>query len=124
MAPLSNAERQARHRERIKERASFDALGARSREAVDRAIDALWSFYSRPDDEGRVDAFLDGCETVADLRAELATRSDALISSCRETLTFSDELTAEEAKALTVIVEVADAIELAAERPKKKGRKP
>jgi hypothetical protein len=45
---MTNAERQRRYRQKLKARASGDALGDRVREASDRAVAALWAFHERP----------------------------------------------------------------------------
>ena len=47
-APLSNAERQRRWRERLKVRASGAAVADHARDAVARAIEALWAYHERP----------------------------------------------------------------------------
>lgn len=122
---LSNAERQKRYRQRLKESASPDALGNRAREAVDHAIAALWAIITRPDAEGRRDGAADDLESMADFRAQLAATVDSgsdLVAYCRSYLAFPDDLTADEVRALSIIVEMADAITLASERPQK-GRK-
>jgi hypothetical protein len=118
MAPTTNAERQALYRKRLKERASLDAMGSRAADAVNQAIDALWSFFSRPvQSDGSTWADFDGCDTVADFRRFLARNGAALADYCR---TFRDDppagMTAGETSAISIVADIADAIELAAER--------
>lgn len=119
---MSNAERQKLHRQRLRERASIDNVGLQVKAAVDRAIGALWSSLSRPDAEGRMDGSLDGVSTVDDLRRELADTT-TLITWSRDQLRYPDDLTSEEIKALSAVVEIGDEIELTAYRTKPRGRR-
>lgn len=117
MAPLTNAERQARYRERLKANASLDALGDRARDAVDQAIAALWAFFSRYDG-GKPLGDVADFTTVAEWRASLAREPGALIEYCRSVTEHdANRLTADELAPINAIVAMADAISLAAERP-------
>lgn len=125
---LSNAERQKRYRQRLRRSASLDGLGSRARDAADQAIAALWAVIKRPDSDGRIDATGDGLETIADFRAQLAAAEkrgyDDLPGYCRSYLQTPEELTPDEVRALSVIIEIYEALTLAAECPErpKRGR--
>ncbi|PIW55240.1 MAG: hypothetical protein COW16_07135 [Sphingomonadales bacterium CG12_big_fil_rev_8_21_14_0_65_65_10] len=110
---LTNAERQARYRKRIKERASLDALPDRARAAADLAVTALWSFYSRPASDGQAWGNLDGYESKDDLRKALAEGRD-LIEWCRASLDGAEELgaTSDEIAAWRLVLETFDALHL------------
>lgn len=113
---MSNAERQARYRERLKARASLHAAGERTCEAVDEAIASIWSFFNRPGPSGNLWADIEGCETLADYRATLAEDPEGLVNICRDLTTYSVGLEAEEARAIQLIVDIADALSLAEDR--------
>ena len=113
---MSNAERQARYRSRLKTRASFDTLAERTAEAVDEAISSLWTFFNRPGPSGNLWADIEGCETLADYRAMLAGDPDALLEICRDLTTYSVGLEADEAKAIQRLVDIANALALAGYR--------
>lgn len=114
---MSNAERQRRYRQNLKARASGDALGERVRDAAERAIDALWQFHERPSLTGIAWADIDGCTTRALYRAELQRHPDNLLQIARAFLPDFEGLTPDEARALSVIIEIADALRLAAPAP-------
>jgi hypothetical protein len=112
---LSNAERQALYRSRLKKRASLDALGEQARRAADRAVEALWSFYSRPAPDGAQWGELDGVADLAALRAMLSEASELELTGwCRESLDGAEEegATPEEIAAWRAVVEAADALAL------------
>lgn len=112
---LSNAERQARYRARLKKRASLDALGEQARRAADRAVEALWSFYSRPAPDGAPWGELVDVADLAAFRAELSKGRDLdLASWCRSALDDAEEegATPEEIAAWRAVVETADALAL------------
>lgn len=113
---LTNAQRQARYRARLKASASLDALGRRAGEAVDEALSVIWEFFNRPSPGGARWADIDGCETLADYRAALATDPGALVETCRQLVTYSVGLKPEEARVLQVIVDMADALALVRDR--------
>ncbi len=122
MAPLSNAERQARFRRNLRQRASQDGLAEQARKAVDRAIEGLWAFNLRQRDAGNRFGDFDGCESVEQLRTRLAHDPADLVGYCRS-FTEADGLTDEEAAFCRVVAEGYDALTLASERPAKRARK-
>ena len=113
---LSNAERQARYLARLKERASGAALSAMAVDAADKAVVALWEYLSRQDDQGRADASLDGIADLEAFRLSIAQSDDGLVGFCQDILRHPDDLTVDQAAAMNVVVEVADALELASYR--------
>lgn len=115
---MSNAERQARYRARLKANASLDALADRADQAVDAAVAAVWTFFNRPSPGGARWADIEGCESIADYRATLASDPGALVEVCRQLVTYSVGLRPDEAKALGVIVDLADALSLTRDRPR------
>ena len=117
---LTNAERQARYRARLKARASLDALGERTREAVDEAVSSIWAFFNRPNPSGDLWADIDGFETLDDYRAMLAADPEALVNICRDLTTYSVGLEPDEARAIQLVVTIADALSLTGERQDKR----
>lgn len=109
---LTNAERQRRYRQRLKARASGDALGEQARAAVDRAVEALWSFRQRPGPGGIEWAMVDGCDTIESYRAELAATPGGLLATARAFLPDWDGVLPEERAALSAVIEAADALGL------------
>lgn len=114
---MSNAERQRRYRQNLKARASGDALGQRVRDAAERAIDALWRFHERPSPAGIRWADIDGCTSKDLYRAELQRHPDNLVQVARAFLPDFEGLSESEAAALRTIIEIADALRLAAPAP-------
>lgn len=110
---MTNAERQRRYRQKLKARASGDALGDRVREAVAQTIAALWSFHERPAPSGIRWSDIDGCRTIDQYRAELQRNPGNLLQACRAFLPDYDGLTDAEARAIAQIIEIADALRLA-----------
>jgi hypothetical protein len=111
---LSNAERQRRYRQKLKARAAGDALPDRVRDAAERAVMALWAFHERPSPTGLRWADVDGCTSLEVYRAELQRAPDTLVQTCRAFLPDCDGLDADEARAIRMVVEIADALHLAA----------
>lgn len=114
---MTNAERQRRYRQRLKARASGDALGEQARDAVERAVLALWSFHERPAPSGLRWGEIDGCHTLPHYRSELERSPGNLLQACRAFLPDFEGLTEDEARAIATVIEVADAIRLAPHRP-------
>lgn len=114
---MSNAERQRRYRNKLKARASGEALGEQARDAVERAIAALWSFHERPMASGLRWAEVDGCHTLAHYRSELERNPGNLLQACRAFLPDFTGLTLEEARAIAAVLDLADALRLAPPRP-------
>ena len=110
---LSNAQRQARYRARLKARAAPEALGERVREAAETAIAALWAFFNRPAPDGEAWGDIEGCPTPAAYRARLAADPGALLAACRDVFGFGTGLLADEAAALELVIAIADALVLA-----------
>lgn len=115
--PLSNAERQRRYRQKLKARASGDALADRVRDAVDQAIAALWAFHERPAPSGLRWGDIDGCMTVAQYRAELQRSPHNLLEACRAFLPDFEDLADDEIRAIQTVIEISDALRLAALQP-------
>ena len=111
--PLSNAERQRRYRQKLKARASGDALGERAREAAEQAVVALWAFHERPAPSGLRWCDIDGCTNLEIYRGELQRSAHNLVQACRAFLPDFDGLTQDEARAIQTIVAIADALRLA-----------
>ena len=109
---LSNAERQARYRARLKAKVTPEALVPAVRAVADTALAALWAYFSRPTPAGDLWADIEGCTTIADYRDLLARDPGALLRSCREVISFGVGLLPEEAVALNAVVELADALAL------------
>jgi hypothetical protein len=109
---MSNAERQRRYRQKLKARASGDALGDRVRDAVERAIDALWAFHERPAPGGIRWSDIDGCTSLEIYRAELQRSPDNLLQACRAFMPECEGLTDAEIRAICAIIEIADALRL------------
>lgn len=108
---LSNAERQARYRARVKELASLDKLGEQAERAVDQAIEALWTVCQQASDkQKRVD--VGGAQTIDEYRRSLAQAPQNLIRSCRLAL-GEPGLSDDQRRALTVVVDTFDAVTLA-----------
>ena len=116
---LTTAERQARYRKRLKQRASLDSLGEQAARAADLAVTALWNYLNRPDDLGRFDAMLDNIPDLETFRLSIAQRDDGLVEWCRELLSHPEDMVVEEARAMRVVVDAADALALVAYRPAK-----
>ena len=110
---MSNADRQRRYRQKLKSRASGDALGDRAREAAERAVQTLWAFHERPAPSGLRWADIDGCTSLEIYRAELQRSPDALLQTCRAFLPDFEGLTEDEAHAIRIVIEIADALRLA-----------
>ena len=114
---MTNAERQRRYRQRLKARASGAALPEQARDAVERAIAALWTFHERPSPQGLCWAEIDGCATLDQYRSELERNPGNLIQACRAFLPDFAGLTPLEAQAVATIIALADALRLAPLRP-------
>lgn len=114
---MSNAERQRRYRNKLKARASGEALGDQARDAVERAIAALWDFHERPMPSGLRWAEVDGCHTIAHYRSELERNPGNLLQACRAFLPDFDGLTPDEMRAIGMVIDLADALRLAPPRP-------
>ncbi|BEU99727.1 hypothetical protein [Novosphingobium olei] len=113
---MTNAERQRRYRQRLKARASGAALPEQARDAVERAILALWSFHERPSPQGLSWADIDGCHSLDQYRSDLERNPGNFIQACRAFLPDFAGLTAEEAHAVATIIALADALRLAPPR--------
>ena len=114
---MSNAERQRRYRQKLKARASGDALGDRVREAADRAVAALWAFHERPAPSGLRWAEIDGCTSLEMYRNELQRSPNNLLQACRAFLPDFAGLSDQEAHAIKTVIEISDALRLAAPGP-------
>ena len=112
---MSNAERQRRYRQKLKSRASGDALGDRVRDAAERAVLALWAFHERPAPGGLHWSDIDGCTSLEIYRAELQRAPGNLLQACRAFLPDFDGLTDDEARAIRTVIDVADALRLTAQ---------
>ena len=108
---LSNAERQARYRKRLKERASLDALGDRVRDAMDAALASMWGHYQRNAAEGDIYADVDGIDDFDQFRDSFTERQ-SFVDACREWVRDPVDMTEEEIAPLKLVVEIADAINL------------
>jgi hypothetical protein len=111
--PLSNAERQRRYRQRLKARASGDAVVDQVRIAVERAVLALWEYHERPSPAGIAWSEIDGCRTLDEYRSELERSPSNLLQACRAFLPGFEGLTLDEARAVADVIEIADALRLA-----------
>ena len=109
---MSNADRQRRYRQKLKARASGDALGDRVRDAVERAVAALWAFHERPAPSGIRWSDIDGCTSPETYRAELRRGAGNLLQACRAFLPDFEGLTDDETQAIAMVVEMADALRL------------
>ncbi len=109
---MSNADRQRRYRQKLKARASGDALGDRVREAIERAIDALWAFHERPAPSGLRWSEIDGCTSLEMYQRELKRAPDNLLQTCRAFLPDFEGLSEDEARAISTVIEIADALRL------------
>ena len=109
---LSNADRQRRYRQKLKARASPDAAGEHARMAVERTVLALWAFHERPGPGGVAWAAIDGCSTLAQYRSELERSPGNLIQAARAFLPDFSGLTSKEAQAITVLIDISDALRL------------
>jgi hypothetical protein len=110
---MSNAERQRRYRQKLKARASGDALGDRARDAAERAVAALWAFHERPAPSGLRWGDIDGCTSLEDYRSELQRSPNNLLQACRAFLPDLEGLTEDEARAIQTVIDIADALRLA-----------
>lgn len=110
--PLTNAERQRRYRQRLKARASGDAVVEQARVAVERAILALWAYHERPSPSGIAWSEIDGCGTLDAYRSELERSPASLLQTCRAFLPGFEGLTLDEARAVADVIELADALRL------------
>ncbi len=115
--PLSNAERQRRYRQKLKARASGEALADRVADAVERAIAALWAYHERPAPGGMRWAEIDGCTSIALYRAEMQRAPGNLVQTCRAFLPDFEGLTEDEARVIDQVIAIADALRLAPRRP-------
>lgn len=113
---FTNAERQRRYRQKLKTLASGGAMGAQARAATERAIAALWAFHERPAPGGMAWAQIDGCATLNQYRSELERSPGNLIQACRAFVPEFDGLTQSEAQAIAAVIDIADALRLAAPR--------
>lgn len=113
---MSNADRQRRYRQRLKARASGEAVAEQARRAVERAIAALWAFHERPAPGGLSWTEIDGCQTCEQYRSELERAPGNLLQACRAFLPDFGGLTPEEARAVATVIELADALRLAPPR--------
>ena len=111
-APLSNAERQRRWRERLKAKASGAAVADHARDVVARAILALWTYHERPGPGGTRWAEIDGCRTIEDYVLDLAAEERGLVSAARAFLPGFEGLMPEEARAIAMLIDLADVIAL------------
>ena len=111
--PLSNAERQRRYRQRLKARASGDAVVDMARIAVERAVLALWAYHERPTPAGIAWSEIDGCRTLDEYRSELERSPSNLLQACRAFLPGFEGRTRDEARAVADVIEIADALRLA-----------
>jgi len=109
---MSNADRQRRYRQKLKARASGDALGDRVRDAVERAVAALWAFHQRPAPGGIRWSDIDGCTSAELYRAELQRGTGNLLQACRAFLPDFEGLNEDETHAIAMVLEVADALRL------------
>lgn len=109
---LSNAERQARYRARQKARANGADLVELVDKAVDEAVDALWSFFSRPGPGGEEWGDIAGCATRSDYRDLLARAPAGLTETCRGIAWLGEGLEEAEAAAIARLVAIANAVEL------------
>jgi len=114
--PLTNAERQHRYRQRLKARASGDAVVDQARGAVERAVLALWAYHERPSPTGVAWSAIDGCRTLDEYRSELERSPNNLLQACRAFLPGFEGLTIHEARAVADVVELADALRLSGAR--------
>jgi len=110
---MSNAERQRRYRQKLKARASGDALGERARDAAERAVAALWAFHERPAPSGLRWAEIDGCTSIEHYRRELQRSPNNLLQACRAFLPDFEGLSDDEARAIETVIAIADALRLA-----------
>lgn len=115
---MTNAERQRRYRQKLKARASGDAVADQVRGAIDRAIDALWAYHERPAPSGLRWSDIDGCTTLAEYRLELEDAPGALLTACRAFLPDFDGLNREEAIAVSAVIEIAEIIGAIAPQPR------
>lgn len=111
--PLTNAERQRRYRQRLKARASGEAVVEQTRVAVERAVLALWAYHERPSPAGVAWSTIDGCRTLGEYRSELERSPSNLLQACRAFLPGFEGLTLDEARAVADVIELADALRLA-----------
>jgi hypothetical protein len=109
---MSNADRQRRYRQKLKSRASGDALADRVQEAAERAVQALWAFHERPAPSGLRWAEIDGCTNLEMYRGELQRSPDNLLQTCRAFLPDFESLTEDEARAIRTVIDIADALRL------------
>lgn len=110
--PLSNAERQHRYRQRLKARASGDAVVDQARTAVERAVQTLWAYHERPTPAGIAWSEIDGCRTLGEYRSELERSPSNLLQACRAFLPDFGGLTLAEAQTVADVIELADALRL------------
>jgi len=110
--PLTNAERQRRYRQRLKARASGDAVVEQARTAVERAVLALWAYHERPGPSGVAWSAIDGCRTLDEYRSELERSPSNLLQACRAFLPGFEGLTWDEARAVADVIELAEALRL------------
>ena len=111
-APLSNAERQRRWRERLKAKASGAAVADHARDVVARAILALWTYHERPGPGGTRWAEIDGCRTIEDYVLDLAAEERGLVAAAHAFLPGFEGLMPEEARAIAALIDLADVIAL------------
>ena len=110
--PLTNAERQARYRARLKRKASLEGLGGRVHDLVDRTVDSLWAVLSRPAPDGGRWSEAEGFASLAEYRCHLAQEPGLLVATCRDMLWVAHMLDESEKALFAMLVEVADALAL------------
>ncbi len=115
--PLSNAERQRRYRQRLRAKAAGANVVEQVRLAVERAVHALWAYHERPGPGGVLWSNIDGCHTLDQYRSELERSPANLIQACRAFLPGFEGLTPAEARIIADVIEIADALRLAAPTP-------
>lgn len=111
---LSNAERQARYRAKLKAQVAPEALVPAAQAAVDTALAALWSYFSRPMPGGDLWADTQGCADMAEYRALLAGEPGALLRTCQDVTSYTVGLLPDEAAALGRVIELAGVLQLTA----------
>lgn len=109
---LSNAERQARYRANLKEKAAGGHLPKQAREAAKAALAALWSFFNRPDADGRIWGDAGEYADLAAFEDGVANSDGRLLAYCRSILLDSEGMTPDERAAVQLIVDIADALDL------------
>lgn len=107
---LTNAERQARYRARLKRNASTEAIGSRVHRLVDQSVDILWNVFNRPSPEGHQWTEMEEFRSKAEYRRHLVEEPGRLVATSRDMLWVSHLLQPDEKQTLQALVEVADAM--------------